>query len=385
MQAIHHQARLYANLLVLTISVLLLSSCNSVMTSIKEATSSSQNQTTSATPQSASSTGTNLGVFSLLNEGTATGNSLTVLYGKSTEGDQLTTYWYAQPDVMEVVSVGNSQYEIMETLGNRCITVNGEAVTINTCNASSSQLFSLNLQSDGSYVIQAGSNTCINAANSFTIVNAVACNTSSPQQRWKFSGATKLDLGSTTTTPPSNPPSGTGTSGGSTSNLGVFSLLNEGTTTGNSLTVLYGKSTEGDQLTTYWYAQPDVMEVVSVGNSQYEIIETLGNRCITANGAAVTINTCNKGTNQLFTLNLQSDGSYVIKSGSNTCLNAANSFTIINAVACNTSSPQQRWKFSGATKPDLSTSGSTGTTPPPTSDPTTGTGTSGSGGTTSSS
>ncbi|QHN04024.1 family 16 glycosylhydrolase [Granulicella sp. WH15] len=387
-----HQARRYMYLLVLTVFALLLTSCNSAMTSVKNALNLSQDPTPSANAQSSSSTGTNLGVFSLLNEGTATGNSLTVLYGKSTEGDQLTTYWYAQPDVMEVVSLGNSQYEIMETLGNRCMTANGADVTINTCSASSNQLFTLNLQSDGSYVIKSGNNTCINAANSFTIVNAVACNTSSPQQRWKFSGATKLDLGSgsststgtggTTPTPPSG---GTG----STSDLGVFSLLNEGTTTGNSLTVLYGKSTEGDQLTTYWYAQPDVMEVVSLGSSQYEIMETLGNRCITANGSAVTINTCTKSANQIFTLNLQSDGSYVIKSGSNTCINAPNSFAIVNAVACNTSSPQQRWMFSGATKLNLGTSGSTGTTTPPPSNPTTGTGTgtgtSGSGGTTSTS
>ena len=326
---------------------------------------------------------TSLGVFTILNEGSANANALTVLYGASSEGDALITYYASSPD-MNVVSLGNSQYEIVETLGGRCMTNNGVGltVTITTCAANQKQLFALVPQlfalvpqSDGSFVIQSASGVCISSPGAGTAVEAQTCN-SSLSQNWTFSGSAPLNLGTTTTTSSSSTTSSSTPTSGSTTtsmptsgsttttsptttsttvSLGVFSVLNEGSANANALTVLCGASSEGDALITY-YASPPDMNVVSLGNSQYEIVETLGGRCMTNNGIGltVTITTCAANQKQLFALVPQSDGSFVIQSASGVCISSPGAGNAVQAQTCN-SSLSQNWTFSGSAPLNLGT------------------------------
>jgi hypothetical protein len=129
----------------------------------------------------------------------------------------------------------------------------------------------------------------------------------------------------------------------------VFSINNEGYAGANALTVLYGVSSEGDLLITYYPSSAD-MNVVSLGSGQYEIVETLGGRCMTNNGigSRITITTCVGGGNQLFLLNPQPDGSYIIQSASGACISAPGAGTAVETQSCN-SSLAQNWIFSGNT------------------------------------
>ena len=149
--------------------------------------------------------GTSLGTFALLAESASSGNAMVVSYGVSSEGGGLVTYWQGPPS-FKVLSMGNAQYELVETLGGRCVTVNGAVVAINTCQGTSHQPYGLKKQADGSYVVQTAGGLCLNANGSFSAINALACN-ASPGELWKFSGNVPLVLDGSAT-PPS---SGTGT------------------------------------------------------------------------------------------------------------------------------------------------------------------------------
>jgi hypothetical protein len=316
---------------------------------------------------SSQSNTSNLGVFSILIEAYAGANAITILYGSSSEGDPLITY-YPSSAVMQVVSLGNSQYAIVETLGGRCVTSNGisSAITITTCAGASNQAF-LSLQSDGSYVIQSAGGTCVDSQGEGTVVQMEACD-SSLGQNWIFSGNTPLNLAAPVNPPDSPPvptpaptPVPTPTPAPATSpapalpsntagtSLGLFSVLNEGYTNANALSVLYGTSSEGGALISYDSSSPDI-SVVSFGSGRFEIVETLGGRCMTDNGlgATVTITTCTGASSQLFSLMPQVDGSYIIQSTSGTCISSLGPGTAVEALACNASF-SQNWMFSGST------------------------------------
>jgi hypothetical protein len=220
--------------------------------------------------------------------------------------------------------------------------------------------------------MQSESGYCVAAQNPGATVVGQACSTSA-SQKWNFVGGTALNLGTSTSTSSSGS-SSSGTSGTSTTtptsstNLGTFSLQDEAASQANALTVLYGTSSEGDPLITYWAgATGGSMNVLSVGSSQYEIQEIGGGRCMTVNGAgsAVTITTCTGSANQLFALNAQTDGSYGMQSESGYCVAAQSPGATVVGQACSTSA-SQKWNFVGGTALNLGTSSSTSITNSPT-------------------
>ena len=144
-----------------------------------------------------------LGTFSILSESAPAGNSVTMAYGVSREGNILITYWLSN-DILQVLSVGGGQYEITEALGNRCLTASGPAVAITTCSAASTQLFGLSQQSDGSFAIQSGDSLCVTVGGAFATLDAEACDASAGQS-WQFSGSTPLVLPVATPTPTPTP------------------------------------------------------------------------------------------------------------------------------------------------------------------------------------
>ena len=303
--------------------------------------------------QTSTGAGTNLGLFAVLNNGATQGNGITLPYGKSSEGGTLITYWGGQP-LISVLAMSNSQYELVENVGNRCITVNGTAVTLAACSASPGQLMTLTAQGSG-YTILAETDSCVQAPGAFSTLQAAACN-GSAVQNWAFSGTTPLVLPSAPVTPPAAPapvappapapvapapPASPGTT------LGSWSLLNEVATQGNGLALSYGVSSEGGSLTTYWAAAKSGFNVVAMPNSQYELVENTALRCITINGSSATVATCTGASAQLFTLSPQSDGSYTLQAGSGQCLEAPGAFATVAALPCS-SAASERWIFSGA-------------------------------------
>ena len=318
-----------------------------------------------------STSSTSLGAYALLNEGATQGNALTLPYGKSVEGSTLTTYWQGSGEAqINVLAITGSQYELVESVGQRCVTTAGTAVTLATCTGSPGQLMTLTAQGTG-YTIVSGSGNCVEAPASFSTLEALPCN-GSAVQLWAFSGATPLVLSPTPAQPapvapvtpvtpvapvaPVTPPSA-----GTT--LGAWSLLNQGATQGNSLTLMYGVSTEGNGLTTYWPAAKGNINVVAMSNSQYELVENTGLRCITVSGSSVDIATCTGAPGQLFTLAAQTDGSYSLQAGTGQCVEAPASFSTVGALTCGAAATGH-WLFSGSAPLILP-----GTTAPVTSNP----------------
>lgn len=137
--------------------------------------------------------GSSLGVFALLDEVAATGNSLGNDFGLSYEGNNFTTYWFEGNNVIRVQSMGTKLYELIETTGGRCLTVNGSTLSMTSCTQSPQQLLALTLQKDGSYVIAASNGNCLAAPQAFGAVNAQPCSTAI-NQRWQFAGSAPLLL-----------------------------------------------------------------------------------------------------------------------------------------------------------------------------------------------
>ena len=307
------------------------------------------------TPPTPVSVGTSLGRFTMLNNGVALGNAVNLPYDKSIEGSSVTTYWQGGPPLINVLAVGNNRYELVETVGNRCLTVNDIAVTLSACSSSAGQLMTLASLGSG-YSVQAGIE-CVQAPASFSNLQAARCSGAAVQS-WSFVGRTPLTLPSAPApllsvptllssmlTPLSSTPTLLpATTAGTT--LGSWSLLNAGMAQGNSLELEYGTSVEGGGLTTYWAGAKSGFYLVSMGSNQYELQENTGLRCVAVDGSTALISAC-KGTNdQLMTLTAQNDGSYTVEAAGQ-CLQAVGPFTTVTASPCGFAATQ-RWIFSGA-------------------------------------
>ncbi|HEY0758160.1 MAG TPA: SGNH/GDSL hydrolase family protein [Acidisarcina sp.] len=146
--------------------------------------------TTVTATYSIKATGSSSGIFAMLNESSTQGNALANDYGVSQDGNGFTTYWYQNNNIIKVLSMGHNQFELIEQVGQRCLTVSGAAVSMYACSGSAGQLFALNTQSDGSYTVQSGG-SCVRAASSFTRLDAQPCGVTL-DQRWVFSGSTPL-------------------------------------------------------------------------------------------------------------------------------------------------------------------------------------------------
>ncbi len=310
--------------------------------------------------------------YVMLNGGATQGNALTLAYGNSVNGGSLVTYWQNGQVQISVLASTNNHYELVESVGHRCVTATGTAVTVSTCVASPSQLMTLTPQGAG-YIVQASTGNCLASQASFSPVQAEPCS-GATTQNWAFSGATPLVVGGTPTATPTTPPTTTTTvttptSGGTT--LGSWSMLNEGATQGNSMVLMYGISRDGGGLTTYWPQGNGGINVVAMANSQYELVENTGFRCVTVVGSSVNVAGCTGATGQLFTLSPQTDGSYSVQAtGTGQCLEAPAAFATVAALPCNVAL-NERWLFSGKASLSSVLSTTTTTTPVATSPATT--------------
>lgn len=144
------------------------------------------------TPSAAA--GKDLGNFLLVNQGNTIGDVMTLIYGRSAEGGSLVGYWQNTQSQMDVLSMGSGQYELIEGTGHRCLTATGSTVSVTTCTAAASQLFTLTPVASGAYTLKSGAGVCVALPGSFSTLVAQTCNASSSSQMWMFSGSTTLSL-----------------------------------------------------------------------------------------------------------------------------------------------------------------------------------------------